>query len=44
MIMAASHSNIISTTSNNNNKDDDVCESWEQIDAGVRQNLFYLKI
>jgi hypothetical protein len=36
MIMAASHSNIISTTSNNNNKDDDVCESWEQIDAGVR--------
>ena len=37
MIMAASHSNINTTTNNNNNKDDDVCDNWEQIDAGVRK-------
>ena len=37
MIMAASHSNIITTNNNSNNKDDEVCDSWEQIDACVRE-------
>ena len=44
MIMAASHSNIITNANSNNNKkinntnnEDEACDSWEQIDPNVRK-------
>jgi hypothetical protein len=47
MIMAASHSNVITNSNNskkinnnNNNNDDEICDNWEQIDDCVSDIFF----